>query len=197
MIEELLKQIKEDKTDNLSTTSFKFKRDIWDFFQNCQDKVAVEFGTHKGQTTRILSFLFKKVYTINIYDNMEAKRINIDRSNIVYIDNFDLYSGNSIPINDIVHTVLIDAGHAYHQVISDINSVFNFVLEQDSYIIFDDYGLEVFRYDVKKAIDEAIQLNALSLIKKIGHEPGFNFGGTPARILSDYEGIITKINFNN
>ena len=65
MIEKLLKQIKEDKVYNMSTTSFKFKRDVWNFFQGFQDKIAVEFGTHKGQTTRILSFLFKKVYTIN------------------------------------------------------------------------------------------------------------------------------------
>ena len=37
-IEELLIEIKEDKTDNLSTTSFQFKKDLWAFFQNCQDK---------------------------------------------------------------------------------------------------------------------------------------------------------------
>ena len=62
MIEKLLKQIKEDKVDNMSTTSFKFKRDVWDFFQGFQDKIAVEFGTHKGQTTRILSFLLTNIF---------------------------------------------------------------------------------------------------------------------------------------
>ena len=88
-IEELLSEIKEDKIDNLSTTSFQLKKDLWEFFQNCQDKIAVEFGTHKGQTTRILSHLFKKVYTVNCNDNLDAKALNSDRNNIVYL-NFDL-----------------------------------------------------------------------------------------------------------
>ena len=92
---------------------------------------------------------------------------------------------------------LIDAGHSYHQVISDINATFNFNCEPDSYIVFDDYGMEQYRLDVKKAVNEAININALTIVKKIGHESGFNFGGRPPRILSDSEGIITKINFNN
>ena len=79
MIEHLLKEIKEDKKDNLTTTSFQFKRDLWDYFKDeFKDKVAVEFGTHKGQTTKILSYLFKKVYTINNQDNKKAKELNKD-----------------------------------------------------------------------------------------------------------------------
>ena len=69
MIDKLLEEIGEDKFQNNTTTSLKFKRDIWDFFQGYQDKIAVELGTHKGQTTKILSYLFKKVYTVNIFDN--------------------------------------------------------------------------------------------------------------------------------
>ena len=54
MIDKLLEEIGEDKHQNMTTTSFKFKRDVWEFFQNFQDKIAVEFGTHKGQTTKVL-----------------------------------------------------------------------------------------------------------------------------------------------
>jgi len=61
---EVLNEIGEDKTQNLSTTSFKFKSDVWEFFQGFDDKVAVEFGTHKGQTSRVLSYLFSKVHTV-------------------------------------------------------------------------------------------------------------------------------------
>jgi len=43
-IEEVLKEIGEDKNQNLSTTSFKFKSDVWNFFQGFEDKIAVEFG---------------------------------------------------------------------------------------------------------------------------------------------------------
>ena len=195
MIEEILKYIKEDKVDNLSTTSFRFKRGVWDYFQGFQDKVAVEFGTHKGQTTRILSFLFKKVYTININDNASGKEMNKDRDNIVYIDNFDLYSGRSLPINDEVSMFLIDAGHDYEHVVTDINSAFSLSCNEDCYIVFDDYGLEQYTNHVHKAVNQAIEIGALTYVKGIGHESGYNFGGTPPRILNNYEGLITKVNF--
>jgi hypothetical protein len=195
MIEEILQYIKEDKIDNLSTTSFKFKRDIWDYFHGFNDKVAVEFGTHKGQTTRILSFLFDKVYTININDNVSGKEMNKDRNNIVYIDNFDLYSGYHLPIHDEISMFLIDAGHDYDHVISDINQAFSLHCAEDCYIVFDDYGLEQYKDHVHKAVNEAIGLGALTYIKGIGHEVGHNFGGTPPRILQNYEGLITKVNF--
>jgi hypothetical protein len=195
MIEQLLKDIKEDKVDNLCTTSFKFKTDVWNFFQGYQDKVAVEFGTHKGQTTRILSFLFKKVYTININDNLASKELNSDRDNIEYIDNFDLYAGNSLPIADKIAMCLIDAGHEYAQVISDINTAFSFNCDDDCYIVFDDYGLEQYADHVHKAVNHAIDINVLTIVTGIGHEAGYNFGGNPPRILKTSEGVITKVNF--
>ena len=76
LIDKLLAEIGEDKCDNFSTTSFKFKKDLWEFFQGFDDKIAVEFGTHKGQTTKILSHLFKKVYTVNRNDNETAINFN-------------------------------------------------------------------------------------------------------------------------
>ena len=198
-INELLIEIKEDKTDNLSTTSFQFKRDVWNYFQNCQDKIAVEFGTHKGQTTRILSFLFKQVYTINNNDNEVAKEFNKDRDNIVYL-NFDLYSNSQLPIFDTIDVFLIDAGHDYGHVIYDINRATSMNCAEDCYIIFDDYGLDSFNHHVKKAVNEAIAIGALQSIKGIGHEAGFNFGKGnktgPDRILEDFEGLITKINWH-
>lgn len=195
MIEEILQYIKEDKVDNLSTTSFKFKRDLWDYFQGYNTKIAVEFGTHKGQTTRILSFLFDKVYTININDNASARETNKDRDNIIYIDNFDLYAGYQLPIYDEISMFLIDAGHDYEHVISDINHAFSLHCAEDCYIVFDDYGLAQYKNHVHKAVNEAIEIGALVYIKGIGHEEGHNFGGTPPRILQTNEGLITKVNF--
>ena len=195
-IDQLLSEIKEDKTDNMSTTSFQFKRDVWDFFQNCQDKVAVEFGTHKGQTTRILSFLFKKVYTINNNENEASKELNKDRDNIVHL-NFDLYSSNKLYIEEAVDVFLVDAGHEYDQVIFDINRITSMNCAQDCYIIFDDYGADCHQRTVKKAVDEAINIGALKVVKEIGHKTGYNFGTAgksgPDRILLNTEGIITKI----
>jgi len=198
-IDDLLIEIKEDKTDNLSTTSFKFKKDVWEYFSDFKDKVAVEFGTHKGQTTRILSHLFRKVYTINNNESEFAKELNQDRNNIVYL-NFDLYSTEKLTILDEIDVFLIDAGHDYMHVISDINRVISMNCASDCYIIFDDYGANCHEFTVKRAIDEALNADYLISIKSIGHAPGYNFGnankGGPDRILKYHEGLITKINWH-
>lgn len=194
-IEQLLAEIKEDKKDNLATTSFKFKTDIWNYFQDCKDKVAVEFGTHKGQTTRILAHLFKTVYTININDNSSGKELNSDLDNIIYVDNFDLYGPRELPIKERVHVILIDAGHSYEQVISDLNRTFDLNCDEVCYIIFDDYGLEQFEQHVKKAVDEAVSIGAVKIVASIGHITGHSFGGVPPRILSGSEGVITQVVF--
>ena len=195
MIEQLLKEIKEDKCDNLSTTSFEFKRGLWDYFQRFDTKVAVEFGTHKGQTTRILSFLFDKVYTVNRNDNASSKELNMDRTNIIHIDNFNLYSHDILPIEEPVSMFLIDAGHSYDEVISDINRACSMICDKNCYIVFDDYGMIQYEFEVKRAVDEALNINALTLNKGVGHQPGHNFGGAPPRILQNHEGLITKVNW--
>ena len=206
MIDQLLKEIGEDKTQNMTTTSLKFKRDVWEFFQGFEEKIAVEFGTHKGQTTKILSHLFKKVYTVNNQDNAEAKRLNEDIQNIEYISNFDLYldklpewtTSKALPIapGDTVDVFLIDAGHKYYHVISDINRVTSMNCAKECYIIFDDYGLQRHSPHVKRAVDQAINQNILSRVKGIGHPKGHSFKEKdPTYTLIESEGLITKVNW--
>ena len=195
MIDQLLEEVGEDKTQNMTTTSLKLKRDVWEFFQGFEDKIAVEFGTHKGQTTKILSHLFKKVYTVNNQDNVEAKRLNKNIQNIEYISNFDIYSDNSLPITNI-DVFLIDAGHKYTHVISDINRAVSMECNKECYIIFDDYGLKCHSEDVKRAVDQAINQNILAKIKGIGHSKGYSFKQEdPNYTLESSEGLITKINW--
>tara|TARA_R110001592_G_scaffold342779_1_gene632814 strand:+ start:69 stop:659 length:591 start_codon:yes stop_codon:yes gene_type:complete len=196
MIDQLLEEIGEDKTQNMTTTSLKFKRDVWEFFQGFEDKTAVEFGTHKGQTTKILSHLFKKVYTVNNQDNAEAKRLNEDIQNIEYISNFDLYLDNPLPITNI-DVFLIDAGHKYNHVISDINRAVSMECNKECYIIFDDYGLKCHSEHVKRAVDQAINQNILTKVKGIGHSKGYSFKQEdPEYTLEASEGLITKINWS-
>ena len=192
-IKELLEEVGEDKHQNLTTTSFKFKTDLWNFFQGFQDKVAIEFGTHKGQTTRIMSHLFKKVHTVNNSDNEKSKELNADRTNIVH-HNFNLYSSDKLPVVDIIDVALIDAGHTYAEVIYDINRIISMNCSEECYIVFDDYGSIP---DVRKAIDHAISMKYLEEVQEIGHSKGHNFGngtkGGPDRILAGPEGLITKV----
>lgn len=196
-INEILEEVGEDKYQNLATTSFQFKTDLWEFFRSIKgsDKWnCCEFGTHKGQTTRVLSFLFNEVYTINLPGNLdEAKRLNSDRTNIEYIG-MDLYrppietNFKTEPLNVFV----IDAGHATNQVITDVTRACSMNLgEGDVYFIFDDYGLNS---DVFVAIEQLIFFKKLEKLWFIGHSINHNFGGNPNRILTKgSEGIICKL----
>jgi len=193
---EVLNEIGEDKTQNLSTTSFKFKSDVWEFFQGFDDKVAVEFGTHKGQTSRVFSYLFSKVHTVNYQDNTEAMRLNSDRTNINYISNFNLYTNEVLPIDDMVSMFFVDGGHKYEELVYDINRITRMNCDTECYLLFDDYGSTI-NPGIKEAVTLAVNSNVLEIVKFIGHESGYNFGnaikGGPDRILVDYEGVITKI----
>lgn len=195
-IQEVLEEIGEDKNQNLSTTSFQFKSDVWEFFQGFEDKTAVEFGTNKGQTARVLSYLFKKVYTVNINDNAEAIQLNSDRDNITFISNFNLYTPQALPITDKVSLFFVDGGHRYEEIIFDINRITSMNCSEDCYLLFDDYGSTT-NPGIKQAVNQAKDLGVLEVIKFIGRTSGYNFGnavkGGPDRILADYEGVITKI----
>jgi hypothetical protein len=94
---------------------------------------------------------------------------------------------------------LIDAGHEFEQVIFDINRATSMACAEDCYIVFDDYGCNVHRNSVKRAIDTAIEEKIVTVVKGIGHEAGYNFGtgnkGGEDRILETNEGLITKINW--
>ena len=84
---EMLKNIP-DKRQDKNTTSLKFKEDLIDFFgDDYKDKTCLEIGTSKGYTTRVLSFLFKKVITCEINDDLIsfAKDVNKDRDNIEFL----------------------------------------------------------------------------------------------------------------
>lgn len=192
LIEQLLRDVvREDKKDNPGTTSFQFKRDLWNFFQGFEDKVCVEFGTHKGQTTHILSHLFKKVYTVNQNDNASSKELNKDVKNIVHIDNFDLYSQNPLPIKEPIDVFLIDAGHEYQHIVMDINRASNMLRNRESFIIFDDYGLARWENSVHIVVNKAKEMGFFEVVKEIGHKKGHVFG-EGNRFLKHSEGIIGK-----
>lgn len=197
-IEELLEEVAEDKKDNLSTTSFKFKTDLWNFFTTIPESRyynCVEFGTHKGQTTRVLSHLFKNVYTINLPNHFDqAERLNADRQNIKFIP-MNLYEQ---PLDqnfkhEPCNVFFIDAVHEFDAIMSDFSRSLNFTFDErhPRYFIFDDYGQD--NRQVWQVVNQLIRVGRLEKVCYIGHEPNHNFGGHPARVLKDFEGILTRL----
>ena len=193
-IDYILESIGEDKHTNMTTTSNQFKIDVWDYFKDFKNKTAVELGTHKGYTTKVLSYCFEKVFTINREEKSfkDTKKFNVGLDNIKYVP-FDLYSSNELPIKDSVSMFLIDAGHLYENVVMDINRCLKANIEDECYIVFDDYGMNVHRNHVKRAVDEFIDLGKIKIIKKIGHTPGHIFNKEKNRVLEDHEGLICKV----
>ena len=194
MIEQLLNEIVEDKHQNLSTTSKQFKTDLWNFcIENPMILLsdAVEYGTHKGQTTRILSHLFRRVYTCNLPGNFDkAKALNSDRKNIEYvgIDLYQEHTHDKLITDTQVSLFFVDAVHTHDAVFTDVTRSCLHSLAPSVYFVFDDYGLAP---EVKKAVDDLMWVNKLEFVKHIGHDTGHDFG--QGRVLKAPEGIICKL----
>lgn len=180
-IEEILKNIP-DKFQHKTTTSHKFKKDLFDFFNKDEfkDCVCLEIGSNVGYTTRILSYLFKEVIGFNLEDASIAEKFNVDRPNVKYYVQ-DVYK-TKLPI-DYGDIFLIDAEHTYHAVIEDTMRSLSFKSKNKKYFIYDDYGAFP---EIKQAINDLVQYEKIKIIKYIGHEPNSNF----TRQLFDYEGLI-------
>ena len=153
-----------DKTQDKNTTSLEFKKDLIEYLgDDYKDKICLEVGTSKGYSTRILSFLFKKVITVE--NNSElvefAKKFNED------IDNIDYYLGDVYQseweFDEDIQVVFIDCVHEYNFIRNDIINAINYF--DKPLLFFDDYGL--FPNSVMKCIDEFTEQGVLKVIKKI------------------------------
>lgn len=197
-IQEIIsKDSRSNKINDKNTTSDKFKIDLFEFFSGKSYKNCVEIGTYEGRTTKILSYCFDKVYTIDNNQNCleESAKYNQDRINIEHIK-YNLYSNsNMFQLPEYLEPMefdlyVIDAGHEYNQVSSDINRCINHA-KKESYICFDDYGLNTVP-GVNKAVSDFVMFGKLEIVKTIGREKGYDFG--KGRYLSHAdEGVICKI----
>ena len=154
------------------------------------DKVCLEIGTSKGYSTRILSYLFKKVITCeNNIDNINfAKDINKDRDNIEFL-NKDVYN-TSWDFEDI-DVVFIDCNHEINYVLSDIKKAIGLCKKEgDILLIFDDYGLDNPWEGVKEAIATYDDDDRFEIVREIGEPKGSDCN--PRALLKDVEGIICK-----
>ena len=193
-IDELNKILTEtpDKTEWKETTSLKLKTDLIEFFgEDFKDKDILEVGCHVGHTSRVLSYLFKKVYAMNINGPLFGDRtlwevndlifendiykhysVNVKTTfnkkfeNIDYLE-MDSYNPKGWPIELLsdVSVVFIDAIHQYDAVLYDIRNAIT-LGPNVKYLVFDDYGLPWYQMDVKSAVDSKIDDGTLEVVKK-------------------------------
>mgnify|MGYP001229878806 FL=1 len=209
-----------DKVEWKETTSIKLKADLIEFFgEDFKDKDILEVGCHVGHTSRILSYLFKKVYAMNINGPLFGDRTLWEVNNLISENDFykhysvnvkttfdkkfenidylemDSYNQQGWPTNlfSDVSVVFIDAIHQYEAVLMDISNAIKLNTE---YLVFDDYGLPWYQMDVKAAVDSKINDGTLEVVKQIGREPGtevaFNIQTGPVLSI-DWEGLICRI----
>lgn len=180
-IDELLTIIP-DKFEHRTTTSHKFKRDFFEYFNtpNFKNKICLEIGSNIGYSTKVLSYLFKQVIGFNLESVEAAEKFNSDRPNVKFYAQ-DVYN-TTLPV-DYADIFFIDAQHTYDAVIEDTLRSLKFKSDGKKYFIFDDYGAFP---DIKKAVDDLINCDKIEIVKKIGHGTGDKF----VKTLYDYEGVI-------
>jgi len=177
----------ENKNDNKSTTSRKFKEDILRIFGNgYEDKTLLELGCHQGNTTRVYAECFNKVIAVERDESnlMKTKEICKDVDNVEFICS-DVYDKDfQLPTVDIVH---IDAGHTYESVGYDIDRCINQM--NNPILIFDDYGHE--GRTVRDAINAKLDEGKIQLWTHIGEDKGYIAANN--KVFIGREGIICNV----
>jgi len=184
-IDEILEQVKHKDTAKY-TISRQFKRDILEFLgDDYKDKIGLELGTSQGQTTRVLSYAFKKVISIEIDDwNIEQAHITCQGRDNIEIIKHDLYA-EAWRFPREVAVVFIDANHTYEGVMSDVlNCLNNF---DDPILILDDYGHP--SGGVKQAVDQLVLEGKIEIIKMLGEENWTHLSGA---VNVGYEGVVCR-----
>ena len=179
-----------DKRIDKNTTSLKFKEDLINFFRDKNLKSCLEIGTNRGWTTRVLSFLFEDVHTIENSPRLvqEAKLHNQDRSNITF------HNKDATQLWDVgreeFDVIFIDCIHTRSAVLNDIRQGLEY---SPKHIVFDDYGLPEDVPAVKEAVIDFLEENKEYNIEvtyigePAGNEPRIG------RQLVDWEGVILTV----
>lgn len=198
-IADIINEVGDDKTTNIQTTSHQFKRDLWSFFRNMPNirrYKALEFGTGLGQTTRVLSFLFQKVYSVSLpLCSTVAVELNADRNNITYLTG-NLYNGSRFEFKHCpLSVVMFDAGNTFDNILDDFTRTkISLKITPHVYLIFNNYG--VFP-DVFHAVEQLVYLGEIEKITYLGLNRGDVVGVRPKIVLREREGIICKLAVKN
>ena len=122
-IEQILSQVP-NKGEDKNTTSYEFKKDLYDFFweSKWRDRSVLEVSCSIGYSTYLLSHLFKQVYAVDytrdLLDFASKFYQSRGRKNIQLIQ-CDIYRTPywaKLPKADVV---FLDADHRYNFVVYD------------------------------------------------------------------------------
>ena len=144
----------------------------------------VEFGACHGDTTKVFSKLFKKVYAYD-WSEENVERINIKCKGCDNVETkvMDVVKDEwKLPQAQIV---FVDASHDYPQVAIDIQKTLDYF--DNPIIIMDDYGNPNNR-NIRVSIDEKIKEGQIKIRKFIGEDKGFKTKAGWEMI--DKEGVI-------
>jgi len=173
-----------DKIQFKSTTSKKFKTDVYEYFNKPEFKEVncLEIGCAHGHTTLLLSKLFANVYGINEDScNIATQFCKSNGSLNTHFFVRDVYKYGLPDIESDV--IMIDAIHTYGHVRTDIMNSLKLKSKNKKHFIFDDTGLFP---EVHKVVKDMCDKNVLKFVKNIGCSPTDPFH----KPLHDYEGII-------
>ena len=176
-----------DKTLHKSTTSLKFKEDVYNFFYpESKNQTVAEFGSWCGFFTQVFSEMFRDVFSI---DNVR-KDCFLEQTkgldNVEYIIG-DLYGRDNRKFNlKNIDVIMIDAVHTYPAVQMDTLTA-KYYAKEKGYLIYDDYGAFS---EVKRGIDVLAGQGIIEIVKYIGQPKGWSY--KQGHNLQDWEGVIAK-----
>ena len=174
-----------DKPLHKSTTSLKFKQDVYNYFYPMSRNMNIaEFGSWCGFFTQVFSEMFKKVYSIDYVRKDCFLEQTKGLYNVEYIIQ-DLYGRNNDKMNLDVNVIMIDAVHTCRAVMSDVRLAKHYLKNKKGYLIFDDYG--AFE-EVKAAVDQLRREEVIILREVVGHPMGYSY--KEGHQLKDWEGVI-------
>jgi hypothetical protein len=191
LVDQILNELP-DKWESKTTTSKKWKTELYNFCRQNNVKSVLEIGTSLGHTTYFIAHFVDKITTVEVDVSRvsRAKEFCKKHNNINFVcqSAYDTHWG--FGYHDLT---IIDCIHEYKYVKMDIE---NAIKLGTKYIAFDDYGLFP---EIKQAIDEYIAEGKLETISRIGYEKGTHFhmslstNATSDKVLADSEGIICRV----
>ena len=172
-----------------NATSRKFKSDLFNYFNDTKYKKmkVLELGACHGDTTRVFSSIFEKVYAVD----RSKENVNLIKEKCKDVNNVDCsvmdVTNDSWEFPN-VDVVFVDASHDYPQVAMDIQKVIDYF--DNPIIILDDYG-NPNNTSIRASIDQKLSEGKIKIDTFIGEDVGFKTKSGWEMV--DREGVICHV----